>query len=152
MAKHRAVSPGRARRPERASSVASPLLAIAGLAAGHWPETAREAAVELSSPGSIRVEDSFSIQTVRAIKTVFDATGEDRISTADLIERLAEDEEGRSQDWWDTRDDKPAKGIGSKLAFFLKNYDIKPKTLRIGDKTPKGYEREAFEKAWSLYL
>ncbi len=29
---------------------------------------------------------------------------------------------------------------------------LKPRTIRIGDETPKGFHRSDFEQAWSRYL
>jgi hypothetical protein len=38
------------------------------------------------------------------------------------------------------------------LSRLLKPYDIKPKTVRIGAHTPRGYSREDFWDAWTRYL
>jgi len=38
------------------------------------------------------------------------------------------------------------------LANFLRPYDVKSKTVRIGIKTPKGYTREDLHDPWSRYL
>jgi len=38
------------------------------------------------------------------------------------------------------------------LAKMLKPFGIKPKVIRIGDATPRGFERAAFEDAWTRYL
>ena len=38
------------------------------------------------------------------------------------------------------------------LAARLRDYGIKPKTIRTGDATPRGYWREDFEDAWRRYL
>jgi Protein of unknown function (DUF3631) len=38
------------------------------------------------------------------------------------------------------------------LAFRLKQYGIRPKTLRIGEATPRGYDRADLEEAWTRYL
>ena len=45
------------------------------------------------------------------------------------------------------------KGIKpTQIASLLKRYRIKPKGVRIGDKTPRGYRREWFSDAWERYL
>jgi hypothetical protein len=38
------------------------------------------------------------------------------------------------------------------LAARLRAYEIKPKTVRIGDSTPRGYARSDFVDAWARYL
>jgi hypothetical protein len=50
--------------------------------------------------------------------------------------------------WADIRG-KPLSDVG--LAARLRPYGIKPKTIRIGDTTPRGYWREHFEDAWRRY-
>lgn len=38
------------------------------------------------------------------------------------------------------------------LAKLLSGYGIKPKTVRFGNSTPKGYERSQFDDAFARYL
>ncbi len=40
----------------------------------------------------------------------------------------------------------------SRLANLLKPYKIRPRSVRIGDRTPKGYRREDFKGPWERYL
>ncbi len=35
---------------------------------------------------------------------------------------------------------------------MLSKYGIKPRTIRVGDSTPRGYVREDLHDAWSRYL
>jgi Protein of unknown function (DUF3631) len=35
------------------------------------------------------------------------------------------------------------------FASRLRKYEIRPKTVRIGDHTPRGYERADFSDAWA---
>jgi len=53
----------------------------------------------------------------------------------------------RGEDEW--RIGKPM--TKAQLAQALRPFKIRPKTLRVSGKTPKGYERSAFEEAWSSY-
>ena len=39
-----------------------------------------------------------------------------------------------------------------KLAFFLRNFDVRSENLRIGDRVLKGYRKSAFSDAWQRYL
>jgi Protein of unknown function (DUF3631) len=45
---------------------------------------------------------------------------------------------------------KPLSDIG--LARRLKAYGIKPKVVRIGDHTFRGYDKQDFYDAWKRYL
>jgi len=38
------------------------------------------------------------------------------------------------------------------LANYLRRYGVTSKSVRIGDKTPKGYTREDLHDPWSRYL
>jgi hypothetical protein len=38
------------------------------------------------------------------------------------------------------------------LANLLRPYAIKPKVIRVGEATPRGYERADFQDAWRRYL
>jgi hypothetical protein len=75
------------------------------------------------------------------MKDVFDRGPDDKLSSANICRRLNElDDEGYPT-WKPTR-----------LARELKSFGIYPKGIRVGDKTPKGYERSQFQDAWSRYL
>src|SRR5262249_8978133 len=72
-----------------------PLLAIADLAGGEWPERARAAALTLS--GEELDSDAIGIQLLKDIQTAF---GEDDvIRSVDLVVKLAEDPERPWADW-----------------------------------------------------
>ncbi len=68
-----------------------PLLAIADAVGGHWPETARYAAVELSQNEDDQL--SIAIQLLSDIRQIFSDKQTKRISSANLIEALCTDEE-----------------------------------------------------------
>ena len=68
-----------------------PLLAIADAVGGHWPETARYAAVELSQNED--EQSSIAIQLLSDIRQIFSDKQTKRISSANLIEALCTDEE-----------------------------------------------------------
>jgi hypothetical protein len=51
--------------------------------------------------------------------------------------------------WGDLRG-KPLDARG--LARRLKPYDVRPTTVRAGEKTPKGYARADLHDAWTRYL
>src|SRR5581483_11715519 len=39
----------------------------------------------------------------------------------------------------------------NRLAMMLKDFQIAPRKLRLGDTTPNGFERKDFEDAWLRY-
>jgi putative DNA primase/helicase len=75
---------------DRAQDNWEPLLAIADFAGGHWPQTARAAALQLS--GVSREEMSVSAELLTDIRDIFEQRGADRMTTADLLAALAGDD------------------------------------------------------------
>ena len=128
---------------DRQQDVWEPLLAIADLAAGDWPERAREAAVTLA--GARDIDDTSSgVQLLAHIRDLF---VEERIACSSLVTTLNADEHLPYSAWND------GKGITTReLGKKLQPYKIKAKTVRVGNFRGKGYEREQFEDAWTRYL
>jgi hypothetical protein len=123
-----------------------PLLAVADVAGGHWPQTARQAAEALSG----EVEDpTEGVKLLADIRLIFDLSEKDRLPTIQILTRLAELEE---RPWGAYGDRAPRALTDRDLAGLLKPFGIGSKTLRIGAGTAKGYMREWFEDAWSRYL
>ena len=136
---------------DRAADIWEPLLAIADLGGEAWAARARRAAVALTT-GEMREEESRGLVLLRDIRECFEEPGIDRMSTNDLIRALAQDQESPWVEWWDERDDKPAKGSQRQLARLLKPYGIGSRTLRIEDLQAKGFEHADFCDAWRRYL
>ena len=132
---------------DRAADAWEPLLAIAELAGGEWPERAQDAAIDLSGN---RADDDSSIGTrlLADVAKVFE--GKDALTTDALLGALNEMDDAPWGDWSPGRID-PA--LNSRdLSKLLKPYGIRPKTIRVGAKTPRGYEREAFADSFARYL
>ena len=130
---------------DRAAEGWEPLLAIADLAGGEWPAKAREAAVALSV-GEGREDDSLAIRLLVDIETVFANRRIDHIFSANLCLALNAIEDAP---WADLR----GKAIDpNKLSWRLKAFGIKPKQVRVGENTKKGYAKEDFEDTWSRYI
>jgi hypothetical protein len=129
---------------DRAQDAWEPLFAIAELIAGDWPALVRAAALELAT-GSAIDEDSAGVLLLADIRTVFDERGVDRIASASLAEALHEIEESPWAEWFG----KPI--TQTAIAKLLKRFEIKPKVIRIGEETPRGYERAWLEDAWERY-
>jgi hypothetical protein len=131
---------------DRQQDIAEPLLAIADCLGGEWPTRARRALLALfSSPAA---EDTSSkAQLLKDIKDVFEDSHVDTLRSEDLIQKLVEIE---TSPWAEWRQGRPLTVHG--LAALLKPFKIKPRTIRIGDETKKGYLREAFEPDWERYV
>jgi Protein of unknown function (DUF3631) len=129
---------------DRAQDAWEPLFAIADLAGGEWPSGGRAAALELSN-GSDHEDESHGVRLLGDIRKIFDERGVDRLASAALAASLAEMEESPWAEWYG----KPI--TAATIARLLDRYDIKPKVIRVGDETPRGYRREQFEDAWERY-
>jgi hypothetical protein len=123
-----------------------PLLAIADVAGGHWPERARKAAA--LSHEIAEDDDSRLIVLLGDIRQIFANQGTDRLPSSDLVEALVEIE-GRP--WAEYgRTGKPL--TQNQLARLLKSLAIVPGTIRTETGTSKGYYLARFEEAFSRYL
>lgn len=127
---------------DRAADVWEPLLAVADYAGGVWPSRARAAAVALVS---VLAEDtpSLGVRLLQNLQTIFGSSLTK--TTAAILEELA----ALPESPWDDIRGKPLNDRG--LANRLRQYGIRPKTIRIGDSTPRGYDRADFEDAWARY-
>jgi hypothetical protein len=131
---------------DRAEEAWEPLLAIADLAGGTWPERARRAALELSASREAE-DEALGPWLLRDVRDIFGSRGIDRISSADLAASLSEIE---TSPWGDIR----GKALDARsLARRLRRFSIRPRTVRLEDgSTPKGYPLELFEDAFARYL
>jgi Protein of unknown function (DUF3631) len=149
----------RASRPEipnelddRQADICEPLLAIADVAVGDWPERARRALVKLciETDG----DESLGVKLLSAIRDAFNGSETDKLSTQQLLEALvAQETDAPWAGWWehDLRNGN-TRGPAAKLARLLKPYGIHARGIRLADgTTPRGYPRQDFEEAWSRY-
>ena len=129
---------------DRAADGWEPLLAIADAAGGHWPATARLAAIALST--EVDTDLSTGIRLLADIRDVFGE--EHHLSTADLLAALHDIEEAPWGEWYG----KPLTSRG--LAKLLAPYRVRPMQRRPGaGLVPmRGYFRTEFTDAWSRYL
>lgn len=131
---------------DRAQDNWEPLLAVADVAGGEWPALARKAAVRLS--GVVQESPGINAELLGDIRDVFDHKQVDRLSTADLIEALTEDEE---KPWATWNRGKPISP--HQLAKRLREFSISPNTIRTAyGNTAKGYRSEQFTDAFARYL
>ncbi len=142
----------RAARPEmpelgsdRATDNWRPLLAIADAAAGAWPERARAAARLLQ--GSEAAEEGAPVQLLADLRDLFEGEASERLTSERIVKALGEMEERPWPEW------RHGQRITARqMAALLKPFGIRPKVLRIGTTTPRGYELGDFADAFSRYL
>lgn len=128
---------------DRDADVWEPLIAVAEMARGEWPAKARAAAVSLVTDAK-DIEPSLGIRLLGDLRTVF-SDQEQMPSKAILAALTALDE----APWGDLR----GKQLDQRgLAKRLRQYGVKPKTVRIGDFTAKGYLRSDLAEQWGRYL
>lgn len=127
---------------DRAKDNWRPLLAIADVVGGSWPKWARTAARHMVGGG---IEDSSAIELLRDVRTLL--SNREKISSEDLVVDLNSLRERSWPDW------NKGKGITQRqVAKLLRGFAIHPKTIRVEDKTPKGYETKDFFDAFERYL
>jgi hypothetical protein len=120
-----------------------PLLTVADLAGGHWPTTARVAAVALVAESRGKRE-SLGVRLLMDIRTAFD--GSDQMPTALLLGALNGMEESP---WGDLR----GQPLNARtLSRMVGKYGVKPTTIRTGTGTPKGYRATDLFDAWQRYV
>ncbi len=132
---------------DRAADNWRPLLAIADLAGGPWPELARKAACASAGIDGEPEDRSKGVALLRDIRQIFDRLNVDRLSSADLIRSLSDQEDRPWLDWNRGRPITPRQ-----VATLLRDFGVTSKSIRIGDATPKGYLLEAFEEPFLRYL
>lgn len=131
---------------DRDADVWTPIVCVADLAGGEWPDIARHVArhfVEERKDGGMM---SLPGQLLQDIWKLFD--DREAMGTQDLLEALNGDEEAP---WGSIRG--YGRGLDPyKLASMLRPFGVKPKALRIGDLNLRGYERSSFHDAWCRYV
>jgi hypothetical protein len=129
---------------DRAADIWEPLLAIADLldGGGWWSDSARAAALELSVTDD---EEDPGVQMLTDLRAAFAKHGASKAASGDLLAALRRLEDPSFAG--DYQGLTPAD-----LARHLRPFEIRPKTIRIGTKTRKGYDSGWFADAWRRYL
>ena len=139
---------------DRQQDICEPLLAIADHAGGPWSGKARDALLKLY--GREDEEADVHIRLLKDIKHVFDETGTDALLTESLLRGLINvADDAPWADWFeDLLEHSRIQTAGSKLAYHLRGYRIKPTSIRLSGETGtrKGYQRSQFEEIWERYL
>jgi hypothetical protein len=120
-----------------------PLLAIADVAGSDWPARARAAAIRLVAAAS----DHTITTGVQLLSDLRDVFGEaHKLSTEAILHRL----HNLPESPWADIYGKPLNDRG--LATRLRKYGVKPKVIRIGGGTHRGYLAEDLRDQWKRYL
>ena len=131
----------------RRADVWRPLIAIADVAGGAWPQRARQAAASLERNAADDSE-SITVMLFSDIQAAFEQCGNDKMPSAKLAEHLNSMEDRPWPEYGRSR--KPITTV--QIARLLKRHTISPGTIRTEAGTARGYKQEAFKDAWSRYL
>jgi hypothetical protein len=152
------VDPVAAVRPElpddlddRAQDAWEPLLAVAEVAGGDWPERALAAALELSA-GEARVDDSQGVRLLAAVRRAFLNAETEELRTRDLLQTIATEEESPWSWWWDNGKNEPVGGASEKLAYAVRPFGVRSERIRVEGAQVRGYRRDRFLDAFERYL
>jgi putative DNA primase/helicase len=127
---------------DRAADNWRPLLAIADLVGGTWPEEARRAACLLSGHEQ---DGAIDVELLRDIRSAFG--DDDVIRSSDLVAKLTADPE---RPWAEWKHGRPLtqKQLAALLSpFHIISLTVHPPGLPDG----KGYRRIDFREAWAAY-
>lgn len=132
---------------DRAADIWEPLIAIADVAGGDWPERARQAAIALSGDGAME-DGSVAVLLLGDLRDALAEREVGRISSVDFAEGLSKMEE-RPWGAWDHG--RPV--TANQIARLLRGFGVRPKAMRIdGGPTVKGYDFESCRDAFERYL
>jgi hypothetical protein len=132
---------------DRAADNWEPILTIADLLGGDWPNLAR---YSMSTIENVSEDESVANMLLTDINEFLNSSSQkskQTITTEEIINYLITLED---RPWPEFRNDRPITPVG--LAKELKPFGIKPGTIRTGYGTKKGYKRDHFTSTFSLYL
>ncbi|MCP3758742.1 DUF3631 domain-containing protein [Streptomyces sp. TBY4] len=135
---------------DRPADVWEPLLSVAEAAGGDWPSRTRAACLELVAAAKENDASSLGIRLLIDLRDhVFH--GQERVPTAAILECLLRMDDAP----WADMDGKPltSRALSQMLGQYVTsaNKPIKPRGIRVGSATPKGYYAEDLADAWARY-
>ncbi len=129
---------------DRAADIWEPLLALADLAGGIWPNLAREAAVGLSG----KKEDMSRFGwLMRHIQALFNLWKVERVFSRRLVEGLSA---MKNPPWIELLKGRPLTDMW--LAEQVRRVGIAPRTLWIDGASARGYYASDFKDAFARYI
>lgn len=131
---------------DRDADTWEPLVAVADLAGGGWPERARHAALSLIAEADGNAQMSARIRLLVDIRAVFDRLGQPAaVATVELLDALNTDDEAPWSGYG------PNGLTGKRLGDLLREFAIGSANVRFAAGQAKGYARNAFTDAWLRY-
>jgi hypothetical protein len=113
---------------------------------GEWPQRVAQA-IRALTPQELD-DEAAGVLLLEDFYHLFKTKQTDRLTSEAVVAALRQLEE---RPWSERgRNEKPI--TATQVARLLRPFDIKPKSIRVGTGTPKGYEREQFTDAWARYL
>jgi len=132
---------------DRQADISVPLLSIADMAGGGWPDRLRRALLTLFGSDRDRAAVDLGSLLLADCHAIFAETGSLRITSGELASRLAGIE---TSPWGEIAAGRPI--TPHRLAKMLAPFGIRPATIRFGHEVSKGYLRADFEASWRRYL
>jgi hypothetical protein len=136
---------------DRGEDCWEPLFAIAELAGAGWVTKAHAAARALNGSHDVG-DDDLGVQLLAKMRDLFEITREtssaDGVTSQALMEYLHKDTTGP----WLAYGKMQKEITQRQIADLLRPFDIKPRTIRDGSETDKGYKFAWFTDAFDTYL
>jgi hypothetical protein len=129
---------------DRAEDIWEPLVSLADLAGGTWPQRARQAARVLCAEAELDAGESMRLLT--DLWDVFARSGWPQMPSEMIVHELWKIEEAPWGDWFGHPLNQ------RELAKLLRPFGIRPKAIRIGESTPRGYTAADLWDAWVRYV
>ena len=131
---------------DREADIWEPLVVIGDLAG----IDARPIAIELHGQ---QEDDDRGVQLLHHIREAFDESRQERLPTESILRHLVNrGDESPWARWWERElEHGDIRAPASRLASYLTPFGIHSKKLRVGNLTPRGFERIDFEDAWNRY-
>ena len=130
---------------DRAADTWEPLINIASLAGGAWPDRARRACLALT--GDEPDEGAIGTHLLADLYEVW-KDSEPELFTTTILDRLKKLEEGPWSEWG--RKGEPI--TASALAGLLRPYRVRSQNIRVGGVQAKGYLRNDLADPWRRYV
>ncbi|WP_442932915.1 DUF3631 domain-containing protein [Mycobacterium kyogaense] len=130
---------------DRSADVWEPLIAVADVASGRWPDLARDAAVAIVR-GSRDDTTSTGVQLLRDLRLVF--RDRRKLPTSRILTEL----HGMPESPWGNYHYNGNALSARDLSTLLRRYDVGSKNIRQGDEIVKGYDVADLADAWNRYV
>jgi putative DNA primase/helicase len=136
---------------DRGEDCWEPLFAIAELAGPEWTAKSHAAALEFNGSHDV-ADDDLGVQLLAAIKDLIETTrgtaSVDGVFSEAIVKHLHQDTTGPWLAYGKMQKEITARQVGD----LLRPYGIKPKQIRQGATSKKGYEFASFKGAFDAYL